>query len=704
MPLRQQGDTMDKYWGISRDQLYLYNIGKDYYCYRILGAHLCTFEGTDGVRFAIWAPDIKSVHVTGPFCNWDEKKYPLEPLDNTGVWCTFIPGIKEGEKYKYVIETMEGEIHFKADPVGFHCEVRPGTASCVSQIFNYKWHDEKWIYEREHSNHFEKPLNIYEVHAGSWKQHADIPRKGEMDVPPEAFYSYRELADELIPYVKEMGYTHIEFLPLMEHPLDGSWGYQVTGFFAPTSRHGTATDLMYLIDECHRAGIGVILDWVPGHFCMDEPGLGRFLGNDPDKKLYEEKFHPQWGTYTFNFARDEVRSFLLSNAVYWIEMYHADGIRVDGVTSMLYLNFGVEDARLKRKNRYGGEDNLDAISFLREFNSTVGELFPGVFTAAEESSSWPMVTKPPKEGGLGFHYKWDMGWMNDTLKYCKTDFPYRRWNHNLLTFSMMYAFSENFILPLSHDEVVHGKLSLIGRQPGDQWRQFAGLRLLALYQMTHPGGKLNFMGNEIGQYIEWRYYEGIEYKLLKYPAHDGHKAYIKALNNLYLKESALWEVGFSWDGYHWIDADNSRESILIYERIGKDKDNSLLIAINFNTDDHINYKIEVPGPGSYKEIFNSDEPDFGGSGGHFNKGIIKVLEEEVLPSGQKPAADAGSAAAAAAVKTKKVKEKPSGAAAATAVQEKSDRENKKETITKYSVNVTIPPLGGIILKHTKGRK
>ena len=675
---RQEGEAMDKYWGISKEQLYLYNIGKDYNCYRFLGAHLCTFDGTDGVRFCIWAPDVKSVRVTGDFCGWSIDEHFLVPLDNTGVWCGFIPGVKEGDTYKYVIEPEAGEFHYKADPVGFWAQVRPGTASKVAQIFNYEWNDEKWMKKRRESNHFEKPMNIFEIHAGSWKQH-DVPRESEMDVPPEAFYSYKELAAELIPYVKEMGYTHIELLPVMEHPFDGSWGYQVTGYFAPTSRYGRPTDFMYFVDECHKNGIGVILDWVPGHFCMDEHGLGRFLGNDPNRKLYEAKFHPQWGTYTFDFARDEVRSFLLSNAVYWMEMYHADGIRVDGVSSMLYLNFGVEDAALKRKNKYGGDEDLDAISFLREFNSIVGTLFPGTFTAAEESSSWPMVTKPPKEGGLGFHYKWDMGWMNDTLKYCKTDFPFRPWSHNLLTFSMMYAFSENFILPLSHDEVVHGKASLIQRQPGDQWRQFAGLRLLALYQMTHPGGKLNFMGNEIGQYIEWRYYEGIEYKLLKYPAHDGHKAFNKELNNLYVNEPALWEVGFSWDGFNWIDADNNEQGILIYERIGKDKENSLLVAINFNTDDHFGYKINVAGPGSYEEIFNTDESRFGGTGGHLNKGLIKIECRE----------------------TGIIKEEKEPSAAADK-NEKTKKEEIKETIKEYYINVTIPPLGGIILRKKKG--
>ena len=673
---------MDRYLGISREQVYLYNTGKDYNCYRFLGAHLCTFDGIDGVRFAVWAPDVKSVRVTGSFCGWETDRYFMLPLDNSGIWACFVAGAKEGDKYKYIIEITEGDFHYKSDPVGFCCEVRPQTASVVTQIFDYEWNDSKWIEQRRNSNHFEKPMNIYEVHAGSWKQH-EAKREGEMDVPAEAFYTYAELADELIPYVKEMGYTHIELLPVMEHPFDGSWGYQITGFFAPTSRHGSPKDFMYFIDQAHAAGIGIILDWVPGHFCMDEHGLGRF--NGMDKKVYEDKYHPQWGTYTFDFSRDEVRSFLLSNAIYWLELYHADGIRVDGVTSMLYLNFGVEDSSQKRTNKYGGEDNLDAISFLREFNSLAGTLFPGVFTAAEESSSWPMVTKPPVQGGLGFHYKWDMGWMNDTLKYCKTDFPFRPWSHNLLTFSMMYAFSENFILPLSHDEVVHGKASLIQRQPGDQWRQFAGLRLLALYQMTHPGGKLNFMGNEIGQYIEWRYYEGIEYKLLKYPAHDGHKAYIKALNNLYIKESALWEVGFSWDGFHWIDADNNEQCILIYERYGKDKDNSLLIIINFNTDDYFDYKIPVGGPCAYEEIFNTDTADFGGSGGHLNKDIIES-EEELIET-EKPA--------------KAPEEEPAEKADAPKDDVSKEIKEEKEIIRKYSISVTIPPIGGVIFRKKK---
>lgn len=636
---------MDKYLGISKDQLYLYNTGKDYYCYRFLGAHPCSFDGTEGVRFAVWAPEVKSVRVTGSFCNWDRDRYFMHLLDETGIWACFIPEVKTGDLYKYVIETEEGEFHYKADPVAFGAEVRPGTASKVTQVFGYEWKDRKWMEEREETSHFEKPMNIYEVHAGSWKQH-ETEREDEMEVPAEALYSYRELAAELIPYVKEMGYSHIELMPLMEHPFDGSWGYQITGFFAPTSRYGSPYDLMYFVDECHKNGISVIFDWVPGHFCMDEHGLGRFNG----KKLYEEKCHKHWGTYTFNFARDEVRSFLLSNAVYWLELYHADGIRMDGVSSMLYLNYGVEDPSQKKKNKEGWEGDLEAISLIREINTAVGELFPGAYTIAEESTAWPLVTKPPKEGGLGFHYKWDMGWMNDTLRYCQTDFPFRPGNHSLLTFSMMYAFSENFVLPLSHDEVVHGKCSLIVRQPGDYWRQFAGLRILAMYQMTHPGAKLNFMGNEIGQFIEWRYYEGLDWGLLKYPAHSSHQLFIKELNNLYLKESALWEQSYSWDGFKWIEADNNEECILVYERYGKEKDNSLLIVLNFDTDSHFDYRIGAARPGEYLEIFNSDKEKYGGSGMHYNPKAVKTEEEPC--DGQD-----------------------------------------------YSIKITVPPIGGLIFRY-----
>ena len=593
--------------------------------YRWLGAHFTRENGADGVRFAVWAPGVRSVRVVGEFTSWQPGECWLRHVSG-GVWAGFVPGVAEGALYKYLIETAAGELLYKADPCAFAAELRPGTASRAVKLTGYRWRDGEWMAARKGRDHFREPLNIYEVHLGSWRQH-DVPRAGEQDVPPGAFYTYRELADTLVPYAKDMGYTHIELMPVMEHPLDGSWGYQVTGYFAATSRYGGPKDLMYLIDRCHRAGLGVILDWVPGHFCRDSHGLGRFNG----EKLYEDQDHVQWGTYTFDFGRGEVRSFLLSSAVFWLERFHADGIRVDGVTSMLYLNYGVDDPARQRRNRNGGEENLEAVEFLRQLNRTVGEQFPGVFTAAEESTAWPMVTKPPEQGGLGFHYKWDMGWMNDTLRYLQTDFPWRPGAHEKLTFSMMYAFSENFILPLSHDEVVHGKCSLIGRQPGDYWRQFAGLRLLALYQMTHPGGKLNFMGNEFGQFIEWRFYEGLEWFLLDYDHHRQHQEFIRQLNRLYRAEPSLWQREHGWDGFEWIDPDDRADSILSYARRGE-KDDVTLVVINFRTDSHFGFRLGAPEPGRWREIFNSDEERFGGSGLHYNPGVLRT--EEIPANGR----------------------------------------------------------------------
>ena len=578
-----------------------------------------------GARFAVWAPGVRSVRVVGEFTGWQPGEHWLRHVSG-GVWAGFVPGVAEGALYKYLIETAAGELLYKADPYAFAAELRPGTASRAVKLTGYRWRDGEWMAARRGRDHFREPLNIYEVHLGSWRQH-DVPRAGEQDVPPGAFYTYRELADTLVPYAKDMGYTHIELMPVMEHPLDGSWGYQVTGYFAATSRYGGPKDLMYLIDRCHRAGLGVILDWVPGHFCRDSHGLGRFNG----EKLYEDQDHVQWGTYTFDFGRGEVRSCLLSSAVFWLERFHADGIRVDGVTSMLYLNYGVDDPARQRRNRNGGEENLEAVEFLRQFNRTVGEQFPGVFTAAEESTAWPMVTKLPEQGGLGFHYKWDMGWMNDTLRYLQTDFPWRPGAHEKLTFSMMYAFSENFILPLSHDEVVHGKCSLIGRQPGDYWRQFAGLRLLAQYQMTHPGGKLNFMGNEFGQFIEWRFYEGLEWFLLDYDHHRQHQEFIRQLNRLYRAEPSLWRREHGWDGFEWIDPDDRADSILSYARRG-DSDDVTLVVINFRTDSHFGFRLGAPEPGRWREIFNSDEERFGGSGLHYNPGVLRT--EEIPANGR----------------------------------------------------------------------
>ena len=578
---------------ITPADLYGFNCGTDYACHQRLGAH----KTDDGFSFTVWAPNVASVRVTGSFCNWDENCNFLEPVGSTGVWTGHVTGVQSGDLYKFVIETHDGRRFLKADPFAFFAELRPGTASVAYDIPVYQWSDGRWLARRARTNHFTKPLNIYEVHLGSWRRHED-----------GSLLTWRELADTLVPYAVRMGYTHLELMPITEFPFDGSWGYQVTGYFAPTSRFGPPEDLMLFIDRCHRAGLGVLFDWVPGHFCRDAHGLGAFNGD----KLFESYDHQQWGTYIFDFARTEVQSFLLSSAMYFVEHFHFDGIRVDGVSSMLYLNFGVDDPREKRYNRDGGEENLDAIAFLQTFNREIGNRFPGVFTIAEESSAWPMVTRPPEDGGLGFHYKWDMGWMNDTLRYIALDFPWREGSHNLLTFSMMYAFSENFVLPLSHDEVVHGKHSLIGRMPGDLWRQFAGLRLLHMYQLTHPGKKLNFMGNEFGQFIEWRYYEQLEWFLLQYDHHQKHQDFIQAANTFYRETPALWADDHGWDGFEWVDADNAGQSVLIFWRKGAGK--SVTVLLNFGVQTYTGYRVGLPSGGLYREIFNSDANAYGGAG------------------------------------------------------------------------------------------
>lgn len=614
------------YKELSETLLYLYNTGKCYNAYRNFGAHI--IDG--GVQFTVWAPEVTSVKVVGDFNNWgrggnsltDENGSPLsdddfylELLGNTGVYTGFIPGIGAGALYKYDIEYKDGRHVLKADPFAFEAEKRPDTGSVVCDL-TYKWHDSRWLKKREANAGVNGPMNIYEVHLGSWRRHP-LGHESHLTENNDGFYTYDELAESLIPYVKGMGYNYIELLPVAEHPLDASWGYQVTGYYAATSRFGHPTGLMNLIDKCHKANIGVIIDWVPGHFCPDEQGLMNFNGG----YLYESDVHPEWGTYKFDFAKSEVRSFLLSNAMFWLEKYHIDGIRVDGVTSMLFLNFGVTDESKKRFNKYGDDGNLDAIEFLKEFNHMVGTTFPGVVTCAEESTAWPLVTAPPDVGGLGFHYKWNMGWMNDSLKYMKTDFIYRPYEHNKLTFSMCYAFSENYILPYSHDEVVHGKLSLIGRMPGDIGQQFAGLRLLAMYQMTHPGKKLSFMCGDIAQFIEWREYEELEWFLLGYDNHAKHNHYISKLNKLYLKHKALWEVDNSWDGFDWIDPDNSDQGILSYMRYSRkpeegsdDKQEAILAVLNFNVHQLEKFRVGVPHPGKYKEFINTNAEEFGGNG------------------------------------------------------------------------------------------
>ena len=601
---------------LSQDDLFLLAKGEWYRSYQKLGAHPAEKDGVQGYHFAVWAPDVKSVHVIGSFNGWDEWANPLECSATGGVWQGFVPYVNQGDSYKYLIETGAGEKLYKADPYGFWAELVPDNASRTYDIEGYEWGDERWMANRQRNGHRGRPLNIYEVHLGSWKRHNDgLTGNGKWPEKPEdatgSYLSYDELSEELVDYVHMMGYSHIELMPVMEHPFDGSWGYQTVGYYAPTSRFGDPKQFKHFVDACHRAGIGVILDWVPGGCCPDAHGLARFNGG----KLYEGLVHPTWGTLKFDMARGEVRTFLVSNLLWWLEEYHADGVRMDGVTSMLYLNFGVDDPRQKRFNARGTEEDEDSVAFIRQCNEVVGTYHPDVMMIAEESTAWPLVTYPPADGGLGFNYKWDMGWMNDTLHYMQTDFPWRPGNHRMLTFSYMYAFNENFVLPLSHDEVVHGKCSLITRMPGDYWRQFAGLRALAFYQMMHSGGKLNFMGNEIGQFIEWRYYEGIEYFMAeRYEAHGKHQQFVAALNEFYNAHPALWQRAYTSDGFEWIDADNAQQSIVSFVRHGDDPADDLVILINFDVASREEFRMGVPRPGYYEEVFNTDDQRFGGSG------------------------------------------------------------------------------------------
>lgn len=585
--------NMDRY--LKQEEIFLFNQGTFYHCYQKFGAHRIKLKGKWGVHFAVWAPNALKVRVVGDFNRWRGDAHEMEPRQG-GVWVLFVPDLAVGEKYKYEIVSNGGATFLKADPFAFYGEVRPATASVVYDLDGYAWGDEAWMAARSGNKLKDRPFHIYEVHLGSWKRKTD-----------GSFYNYRELAGELVPYAKKMGFTHLELLPVMEHPFDGSWGYQVTGYYAATSRFGTPHDLMYFVDRCHQAGLGVILDWVPGHFCKDAHGLGQFDGAG----LYEEEEHEEWGTYKFNFRRREVWSFLISNALFWLDRYHIDGLRVDGVSSMLLLDYGKKD-KPWQPNRYGGRENLEAVQFLQQLNETVAKYHPDVVMIAEEATDWPYVTKPVDQGGLGFDYKWNMGWMNDTLRYYEIDFPWRKENHNLLTFSMIYAFAENFILPLSHDEVVHGKKSLIGKMPGDYWQQFAGLRTLYCYQLCHPGKKLLFMGGEFAQFIEWRYYEELEWFLLDYPMHRQFHHYVRTANQLYLKEKSLWQQDTDWKGFQWCDPDNREQSVFsFYRKAGEDL---LVVLLNLKPVYYPVYRVGVPAKGHYREILNSDHSDFGGSG------------------------------------------------------------------------------------------
>ncbi|MGW8272573.1 MAG: 1,4-alpha-glucan branching protein GlgB, partial [Thermodesulfovibrionales bacterium] len=577
--------------------VYIFKQGNHVNLYEKLGSHLVRRGQTEGTFFAVWAPNAQRVGVMGDFNGWSKDGHPLKAReDESGIWEGFIPSVGRGAHYKYHIVSRYGDyVADKADPLGFFHQVAPRTASIVWDL-EYEWKDEEWMATRHARNSLDSPMSIYEVHLGSWMR---VPEEGNRSL------SYRELADRLTAYVKEMGFTHVEFLPVMEHPFFGSWGYQCTGYFAPTSIYGTPQDFMLLVDHLHLNGIGVILDWVPSHFPSDEHGLVYFDGTH----LYEHSdprkgFHPDWASYIFNYGRYEVQSFLLSSALFWLERYHADGLRVDAVASMLYLDYSRKQGEWI-PNKYGGNENLDAIDFLKKFNATVYSRHPDVQTFAEESTAWPMVSRPTHIGGLGFGMKWNMGWMHDTLDYCAKDPVFRKYHHNQLTFSIWYAFFENFVLPLSHDEVVHGKGSLIGKMPGDQWQRNANLRLLLGYMYGHPGKKLLFMGGEFGQWREWAHDESLEWEALGFPDHVSLQNWVKDLNRFYRSEPALYEQDFTLDGFEWVDFHDWEHSAVSFLRKGRDPANTVLVVCNFTPIPRHNYRIGVPWGGFWKEMLNS---------------------------------------------------------------------------------------------------
>ena len=613
-----QGDTQRgiivKTSELSEFDLYLFHQGTNYHAYEMLGAHFVERDGKKGVRFAVWAPHAKSISVVGDFNEWDTRVNPMTRGRDGEIWEVFIPDIEEGAVYKYAIEPQWGGPRImKADPYGFYAEKKPNTASRVYDLSKYEWKDGDWFEQKKKESSYERPMLTYEVHAGSWRRTKD----GE-------YLSYRDLADQLIDYVKKMNYTHIEFMPLCEHPFDGSWGYQITGYYAVTSRFGTPDDFRYLVDKAHENGIAIIMDWVPGHFCKDEQGQRHFDGQtlyESDNEQLAENW--EWGTTNFDYGRTEVQSFLISNAMFWFEEFHIDGLRIDAVANMLYLNYGRKDGEWT-PNKYGDTGNLEAMDFLKKLNESIFKYHPQALMIAEESTAWPLISKPVYMGGMGFNYKWNMGWMNDMLKYMSLDPIYRKWNHDKVTFSFMYAFSENFVLPLSHDEVVHGKCSLISKMPGDYWQKFAGLRTFFAYWIAHPGKKLLFMGGEFGQFIEWNYDDSLDWHLpQQYPMHKKMLEYSRALNKFYCDHKALWQVDFDWNGFQWIDCNDNENSIVSFIRKAEDASDYLVAVCNFTPEVRHGYRIGVPEKGSYIEVFNSDDEAFGGSGVK-NEGEIKT--------------------------------------------------------------------------------
>ena len=658
--------------------IFLFKQGNNQEAQRYFGAHLCQQDGQDGAVFRVWAPHAKAVSVVGDFNSWVPGSHPMTKVEE-GIWELFIPGIKEYDIYKFCVTSPSDELLFKADPYAFHTETRPSNGSKVYNLDGYAWNDGAWLEQQEKQDVINSPVSIYEMHMGSWKM------KDE-NTP----YNYSEVADLLIPYIKDMGYTHVELLPITEYPFDGSWGYQVSGYFAPTSRYGTPKDFMAFVDKLHQAGIGVILDWVPAHFPRDGYGLYMFDGapcyEDPNPRRGE---HKEWGTMVFNYGMGEVQSFLISSALFWIDQYHLDGLRVDAVASMLYLDYNRRDGEWE-PNVNGGKENLEAIAFLQKCNGVVLGRHPHKMMIAEESTAWPMVTKPAADGGLGFNFKWNMGWMNDMLSYMKTDPLFRAGNHGKVTFSFFYAFSENFILPISHDEVVHGKCSLINKMPGDYETKFANLRTFYGYMMAHPGKKLLFMGQEFGQFIEWDEKKPLDWMLLEYDKHRQLQSYVRDLNAFYKENPAMWQVDYSWEGFQWIVPDDNQQSVVIFLRrdaAGK----MILVACNFNPVLRQGYKLGVPVSGTYKELLNSDDARYGGGDVHNApvrsvKGAMHGFDQHIkidlpplstiyfsvpMPRKRKPKEDAkaaGKPAAKSAAKkpvAKKAAAKPAAKKAAT---------------------------------------
>jgi len=620
---RQTPPVLSEVTLLTEDDIYLFNEGSHFRLYEKLGAHPLTVDGQGGTYFAVWAPDAEKVFVVGDFNGWNKTSHPLRSRGRSGIWEGFISGVGKGAIYKYHLVSRHRSYKVdKADPFAYYHEVPSKTASIVWDL-DYIWGDREWMEKRRRHNALDAPIAIYEVHLGSWRR---APAENNRSL------TYREMAPLLAEYVNRMGFTHVEFLPVMEHPFYGSWGYQSTGYFAPTSRYGTPQDFMYLVDCLHQHGVGVILDWVPSHYPSDEHGLGVFDGTH----LYEHAdsrkgFHPDWNSYIFNYGRNEVRNFLISSALFWLDKYHVDGLRVDAVASMLYLDYSRKEGEWI-PNKYGGRENLDAIFFLRRLNEEVYKNYPDVQTIAEESTAWPMVSRPTYVGGLGFGIKWDMGWMHDTLQYITKDPVYRKYHHNDLTFRMLYAFTENFVLSLSHDEVVHGKGSLLGKMPGDDWQKFANLRLLLGYMYAQPGKKLLFMGGEFGQWQEWHHDESLDWHLTGYQRHNQVQKWVEDLNRLYRSEPALYELDFEPAGFEWVDADDSEQSVISFIRKGKSAGDIVLAVGNFTPVTRFNYRLGVPGGGFWKEILNSDAQEYGGSG----QGNLGGVEATTAPFHGRP--------------------------------------------------------------------